>query len=51
MPRARHTTLHEAIATVLANPDKRTPDMGGSLSTTQMTDAVITAVDTTASGH
>jgi len=33
--------IEGAVARVLADPSKRTPDMGGKLSTTEMTDAVI----------
>lgn len=37
--------LHAAVADVLADPTQRTPDMGGALTTGQMTDAVIAAVE------
>jgi 3-isopropylmalate dehydrogenase len=30
-----------AVSSVLADPAKRTPDLGGKLSTSQMTDAII----------
>ena len=36
--------LHNAVAHVLQDPSKRTPDMGGSLSTTQIADHVLDAV-------
>lgn len=35
--------LHDGVADVLANPSQRTADMGGSLSTTNMTDLIIDA--------
>ena len=42
--KAAGKALHEAIARVLADPSQRTPDMGGSLTTTALTDAVIAAL-------
>ena len=33
--------IHAAVAAALADPANRTPDMGGSLTTSQMTDAVL----------
>lgn len=39
--------IEAAVATVLSDPSKRTPDMGGALSTTGMTDAVCFALNET----
>ncbi len=39
--------LHNAVAITLSNPLNRTPDMGGELSTSQITDAVAAALDET----
>jgi 3-isopropylmalate dehydrogenase len=36
--------LNAAVARVLGDPDKRTPDMGGSLSTAEITDAISVAL-------
>jgi 3-isopropylmalate dehydrogenase len=38
------TALNDAVATVLANPDHRTPDMGGDMTTEQMTDLISNAL-------
>ena len=37
--------IREAVARTLADPDKRTPDMGGTLKTGQMTDAILTELE------
>ena len=39
--------LHRAVAEVLLDSSNRTPDMGGSLSTTQITDAISAALKET----
>jgi 3-isopropylmalate dehydrogenase len=36
--------IHRAVEAVLANPADRTPDLGGTLSTTQMADKIINAL-------
>ena len=42
--------LHAAVADVLSDPAKRTPDMGGKLSTQQITDAISAALSEELSG-
>ncbi len=37
--------IHRAVEAVLADPSQRTPDVGGKLTTTQMADLVIQAID------
>lgn len=39
------TTLNAAVANVLSDPTKRTPDMGGKLSTKQLTNEISEAID------
>ena len=38
-------TIERAVELVLANPDHRTPDMGGTMSTSQLGDAIASAID------
>lgn len=43
------TMIRRALETVLSNPDNRTRDLGGSMTTSQMGDAVLRALETASS--
>ena len=45
LPGQDGSKIRKAVACALADPENRTPDMGGVLNTTQMTDAILKALE------